>query len=188
MKKLLAVLIATFMICFQCSTVFADEGNIEEVQEILDVQCEENNENFEKTEILLESQDSMNDVEIMQEIITSDNNVVENEESAEIMALADTSTIADTTSTCMILGKTRYILGPGVTLDKLIIRNENNKQVMGYMTTVDLKRNVTLKASYAGYYTSGSTRSDRTAASSSLPWNFATTTNQASSYASAADT
>ena len=94
------------------------------------------------------------------------------------MTAAGIVTVAQTTNN----------LAPGVTQTELITRNAGKQQNMGYLTVVDLTQNVTLKASYNGYYTAGSTADGRAAAAENLGWSFATTTGQAAAYESAADT
>ena len=96
----------------------------------------------------------------------------------EHMAAAGLTVIAQTTNQ----------VAPGVTYDRLISRNAANQQNIGILTRVDLSQNVTLKASYNGYYTSGSTAQQRASAASSLDWGFQSTTKQAAAYESAGDT
>jgi len=67
-----------------------------------------------------------------------------------------------------VIAQTTNQVAPGVTYDRIISRNTNNQQNIGILTRVDLSQNVTLKASYNGYYASGSTAEQRSAASESL--------------------
>ena len=87
-----------------------------------------------------------------------------------------------------VIAQTTNQVAPGVTYDRLISRNSANQQNIGILTRVDLSQNVTLKASYNGYYTSGSTAQQRANAAGSLGWGFQSTTKQAAAYASAGDT
>ena len=86
-----------------------------------------------------------------------------------------------------IISKTANNVAPGVTYDKLIIRNSANQQNMGILTKVDLNQSVTLKASYNGYYTNGSTAANRANAAKNLKWGFQSTTGQAAAYGTIAD-
>jgi hypothetical protein len=87
-----------------------------------------------------------------------------------------------------VIAQTTNQVAPGVTYDRLISRNSANQQNIGILTRVDLSQNVTLKASYNGYYTADSTQQQRSAAASGLDWGFQSTTKQAAAYESAADT
>ena len=86
-----------------------------------------------------------------------------------------------------VIAQTTNNVAPGVTYDRLISRNSNNQQNIGILTKVDLNENVTLKASYNGYYTAGSTAGQRAGAADSLGWGFQSTTKQAAAYESTAD-
>lgn len=59
------------------------------------------------------------------------------------------------------VSQTHHAIANGVTYDKIVMRNKNNQQAIGYMTEIDLTKNVKLKATYDGYYTSGSTKAER---------------------------
>lgn len=59
------------------------------------------------------------------------------------------------------VSQTHNAIANGVSYSKLVMRNKNNQQAIGYMTEIDLTKNVTLKATYDGYYTAGSTAADR---------------------------
>ena len=85
------------------------------------------------------------------------------------------------------IAQTNYVLADGVSYDKLVMRNKDNEQVIGYLTNVDLSANVKLKATYSGYYTKNSTAESRAEAADSLNWNMSMTTKLANEYASIAD-
>ena len=87
-----------------------------------------------------------------------------------------------------VIAQTTNQVAPGVTYDRLISRNAANQQNIGILTRVDLSQNVTLKASYNGYYTEGSTAQQRANAAGGLDWGFQSTTKQAAAYEAAADT
>ena len=112
------------------------------------------------------------------------------EHSAENETTANTLSTGGSMSAAGIVtvAQTTNNLAPGVTQTELITRNAGNQQNMGYLTVVDLNQDVTLKASYNGYYTAGSTADSRAAAAGSLGWSFETTTGQAAAFESAADT
>ena len=57
--------------------------------------------------------------------------------------------------------QTHHAIANGVTYDKIVMRNKDKHQAIGYLTEIDLTKNVTLKATYDGYYTAGSTAADR---------------------------
>lgn len=66
--------------------------------------------------------------------------------------------------------RTKNAVASGVTLEKVVMRNVNGSQVVGYLSEIDLSKDVTLKASYTGYYYDGSTAAQRKAmVSSGLP-------------------
>ena len=78
----------------------------------------------------------------------------------------------------------------GVTLEKVVMRNVNGSQVVGYLSEIDLSKDVTLKASYTGYYYDGSTAAQRKAMvdGGKLKWEMSQTTAQAAAYGRASDT
>lgn len=59
--------------------------------------------------------------------------------------------------------RTKNAVASGVTLEKVVMRNVNGSQVVGYLSEIDLSKDVTLKASYTGYYYDGSTAAQRKA-------------------------
>ena len=85
------------------------------------------------------------------------------------------------------IAQTNHVLADGVSYDKVVMRNNDNEQVIGYLTNVDLSQNVKLKAAYSGYYTQNSTAASRAAAAGSMNWNMSMTTKLANEYASIAD-
>ena len=85
------------------------------------------------------------------------------------------------------IAQTNYVLADGVSYDKLVMRNKDNEQVIGYLTNVDLSANVKLKATYSGYYTKNSTAASRAETAGRLNWNMSMTTKLANEYASIAD-
>ena len=70
------------------------------------------------------------------------------------------------------------------------MRNVNGSQVVGYLSEIDLSKDVTLKASYTGYYYDGSTAAQRKAMvdGGKLKWEMSQTTAQAAAYGRASDT
>lgn len=86
--------------------------------------------------------------------------------------------------------QTHRAIANGVTYDKIVVRNGNNQQAIGYMTEIDLTKNVTLKATYDGYYTEGSTRADRVTNAQTIrngQWSMKETTKLAADYSKIAD-
>ena len=86
--------------------------------------------------------------------------------------------------------RTKNAVASGVTLEKVVMRNVNGSQVVGYLSEIDLSKDVTLKASYTGYYYDGSTAAQRKAMvdSGKLKWEMSQTTAQAAAYGRASDT
>ena len=86
--------------------------------------------------------------------------------------------------------QTHHAIANGVTYDKIALRNKNKQQVIGYMTEIDLSKNVTLKATYSGYYTAGSTAADRVTNAQTIAkgqWSMSETTKLAANYSKIAD-
>ena len=80
-----------------------------------------------------------------------------------------------------VIKATDHKLAPGVTETDVILNDgTGDAQVMGYMTTVDLTKDVELKASYGTFY--NGTDSDKWAVSG---WNLTSTTKQAAAYEAA---
>lgn len=86
--------------------------------------------------------------------------------------------------------RTKNAVASGVTLEKVVMRNVNGSQVVGYLSEIDLSKDVTLKASYTGYYYDGSTAAQRKAMvdGGKLKWEMSQTTAQAAAYGRASDT
>ena len=83
----------------------------------------------------------------------------------------------------LVISQTDYTLTKGVTETHVILNNDaGNAQVYGYLTTVAPGSSVKFKASYAGYYTEGSTPESRTETAKNLKWDLRTTTGQAADY------
>lgn len=76
--------------------------------------------------------------------------------------------------------RTKNAVASGVTLEKVVMRNVNGSQVVGYLSEIDLSKDVTLKASYTGYYYDGSTAAQRKAMvdGGKLKWEMSQTTAQ----------
>lgn len=120
--------------------------------------------------------------------LETENEVIVEDEMSDAALLAAAPTGENMTAAGMkIISKTANSVAPGVTYDKLIIRNASNQQNMGILTKVNLGQSVTIKASYNGYYTAGSTAETRAAASKNLKWGFQSTTGQAAAYGSISD-
>ena len=86
--------------------------------------------------------------------------------------------------------QTHHAIANGVTYDKIVMRNKENHQAIGYLTEIDLTKNVTLKATYDGYYTAGSTAADRVANAQKISrgqWSLKETTRLAADYGTIAD-
>ena len=86
--------------------------------------------------------------------------------------------------------QTHHAIANGVTYDKIVMRNRDNHQAIGYLTEIDLTKNVTLKATYDGYYTPGSTEVDRVANAQTISkgqWSMKETTQLAAAYGTIAD-
>ena len=103
--------------------------------------------------------------------LETENEVIVEDEMSDAALLAAAPTGENMTAAGMkIISKTANSVAPGVTYDKLIIRNASNQQNMGILTKVDLSQSVALKAGYKGYYTVNSTAESRATAVKSLPW------------------
>ena len=88
------------------------------------------------------------------------------------------------------VSQTHHAIANGVTYDKIVVRNGNNQQAIGYMTEIDLTKNVKLKATYDGYYTAGSTAADRIGNAQTIAkgqWSMKETTRLAKDYSTIAD-
>ena len=88
------------------------------------------------------------------------------------------------------VSQTHNAIANGVTYDKIVMRNKNNQQAIGYMTEIDLTKNVKLKATYDGYYTAGSTAADRVTNAQTIrsgQWSMKETTKLAEDYSTIAD-
>lgn len=86
----------------------------------------------------------------------------------------------------VLISQTNYPLAKGLTESQVILNdNSGNAQILGYMATVEPDADVTLKASYSGYYTEGSTAESRAEAAKNLNYDMKTTTAQAADYEAA---
>lgn len=88
------------------------------------------------------------------------------------------------------VSQTHNAIANGVSYSKLVMRNKNNQQAIGYMTEIDLTKNVTLKATYDGYYTAGSTAAERVTNAQTIrsgQWSMKETTRLAEDYSTIAD-
>ena len=86
--------------------------------------------------------------------------------------------------------QTHHVIANGVTYDKIVMRNRGNHQAIGYLTEIDLTKNVKLKATYDGYYTPGSTEADRVANAQTISkgqWSMKETTKLAEDYGKITD-
>lgn len=85
-----------------------------------------------------------------------------------------------------LVSATNYTLVSGVTESDVLLNNDDGTaQIAGFMTTVEPGAQVTFKASYAGYYTAGSTAESRKEAAADLAWELGKTTVQAADYEAA---
>ncbi len=88
------------------------------------------------------------------------------------------------------VSQTHHAIANGVTYDKIVMRNKDNHQAIGYMTEIDLTKNVKLKVAYDGYYTKGSTKADRVGNAQMIrngQWSMKETTKLAADYGTIAD-
>ena len=88
------------------------------------------------------------------------------------------------------VSQTHNAIANGVSYSKLVMRNKINQQAIGYLTEIDLTKNVKLKATYDGYYTLGSTEADRVANAQTISkgqWSMKETTKLAEDYSTIAD-
>ena len=86
--------------------------------------------------------------------------------------------------------QTHNAIANGVSYSKIVMRNKNNQQAIGYMTEIDLTKNVKLKATYDGYYTAGSTAAERVTNAQTIrsgQWSMKETTRLAEDYSTIAD-
>ena len=71
----------------------------------------------------------------------------------------------------------------GVTRNQIVLKDKtNNTQITGYLATVSPSAKVTFKASYASYYTKGSTPESRSTACMSMPFSRMVATDHAATY------
>lgn len=83
----------------------------------------------------------------------------------------------------ILISQTNYTLSKGITESKIILNSpEGDMQAMCYMTKIAPDAEVAFKASYAGYYTPGTSAADRAASYKDLKWGMARTTDQAKAY------
>ena len=75
--------------------------------------------------------------------------------------LPQADTLAGNAAGLTPITRTKNAVASGVTLEKVVMRNVNGSQVVGYLSEIDLSKDVTLKASYTGYYYDGSTAAQR---------------------------
>ncbi len=74
----------------------------------------------------------------------------------------------------------------GVTRNQIVLKDKtNNTQITGYLATVSPSAKVTFKASYASYYTKGSTPESRSTACMSMPFSRMVATDHAAAYEAA---
>ena len=88
------------------------------------------------------------------------------------------------------VSQTHNAIANGVSYSKIVMRNKNEQQAIGYMTEIDLTKNVKLKATYDGYYTAGSTAADRIGNAQTIAkgqWSMKETTKLAADYSTIAD-
>ena len=103
---------------------------------------------------------------------------------------ANTLGSASATAGLTAVSQTHHAIANGVTYDKIVMRNKDNHQAIGYMTEIDLTKNVKLKVAYDGYYTKGSTKADRVGNAKMIrngQWSMKETTKLAADYGTIAD-
>ena len=81
-----------------------------------------------------------------------------------------------------LISQVDHPLMPGVTESTLTLQNAEGKQVIAYLNRIEPGAQITMKASYGGYYTPGSTAADRAEAVKALTFNRTTTSSQAAAY------
>ena len=86
-----------------------------------------------------------------------------------------------------VISQTKTNVANGVSYDKIVTKNTSNLQNVGYLTSVDLSKNVKILASYNGYYTKDSTAASRAEAAGKLGWSFSMPTKLAKQYESILD-
>lgn len=84
-----------------------------------------------------------------------------------------------------LISQTDYLLMDGVTESTLILNNTNGEQVIAHVNRISPDAQITMKASYGGYYTEGSTPAERAETVKSLEFNRTTTSSQAAAYEAA---
>ena len=165
----------------------ATEETTEEATEATEEATEATEEATEATEEATEVIPEATE-EVTEEIPEATEEITADEQLSDEALLAAAPTGANMSAAGMkIISKTVNSVAPGVSYDKLIVRNSANQQNMGIMTKIDLTQSVKLKTGYKGYYTANSTAATRATAASKLPWGMQAPTDVAAAYASIAD-
>ncbi len=89
---------------------------------------------------------------------------------------------AFSSDTHTLISQTDHPLMPGVTESTLVMNNAEGKQVIAHLNRIEPGARITMKASYGGYYTPGSTPAERAEAVKTLQFNRTTTSSQAAAY------
>ena len=187
-RKLLSLLLAFSLLLSAAPVALAVESR-EEIEQAdntdiyaLDQALEEENANADiSTPENEDSADERADLKDVQDEAFETQPVVQS-----TTALGSAAELAGLTA----VSQTHHAIANGVTYDKIVMRNKNNQQAIGYMTEIDLTKNVKLKATYDGYYTSGSTKAERVSNAQTIragQWSMKETTKLAADYSRIAD-
>lgn len=189
-KRLLSLVLAFSLILSAAPTVLAadkeESESTEQLEEREDVSipeqdAEENNSLDEGLEDSEEPEVDEGDGQVELEEVPKARLAVQS---------ADTLGSASALAGLTAVSQTHHAIANGVTYDKIVMRNKDNHQAIGYMTEIDLTKNVKLKVAYDGYYTKGSTKADRVGNAQTIrngQWSMKETTKLAADYGTIAD-
>ena len=209
-KRLLSALLVLAMLVSLSPAVYATEGDTEategtaevtgtvpetseEPTEASEEATEASEEATEATEEATEATEEATEAteeatEATEETTETDEEVTVEEELGEEAVDASAVTGPNMAAAGLtVVSITSNKVADGVSYDKVISRNSGKQQNVGYLTKVDMSKNVAIKAAYNGYYAAGSTAITRMQNASSLGWGFSKTTILAAEYASIAD-
>lgn len=204
-KRFVAIFLVMAMLISLSPTVFAAE-----TEELVDTNLEitiptEANETPDETiEVATEapecgtesnqdaseaSEDDAATVETMEPVEeeTSSNGVANYLLTQEAIATAANTSENMLAANMRVISVTKNQIANGVSYEKIVSKNGNGQQNIGYLTKVDLSKNVTIKAAYGGYYAAGSTSASRKSNASKLGWSLSKTTILAKEYEAAGD-
>ena len=182
-KRLLSLILAFSLILSTAPTVLAadTEESTEQLEGSDDVSIPE--QNAEEDTILDEGSEGAEGPEVDAKDEQADSE--ELLETLPVVQSADTLGSASASAGLTAVSQTHHAIANGVTYDKIVMRNKDNHQAIGYMTEIDLTKNVKLKVAYDGYYTKGSTKADRVGNAQTIrngQWSMKETTKLAADY------